>query len=257
MTGGSSGKAPAVRRGPALVLCGALAAFGAAAFGGAGASAAGGAGTDDGTGAHLYRRDCAWCHGVDGEGTSRGVTLVGVGAASADFYLSTGRMPIAAPDDTIERSRPAYADEDIARIVEHVASFGDGPDIPDVGDRGDVAEGGALYRLHCSQCHGGTGVGVALAAGVMAPEIVRSTPTQVAESLIVGPGAMPAFVPSVLTEEEMASVSRYVEELATGEDHGGHPLARAGRLDELLVAWFVAGVAFVAAARAVAGPARR
>src|SRR2546426_9982489 len=37
----------------------------------------------------LYLRDCAWCHGQDGSGGQFGPSLVGVGAESADFMLST------------------------------------------------------------------------------------------------------------------------------------------------------------------------
>lgn len=201
----------------------------------------------------LYGRDCAWCHGPSGEGSVRGVPLTDAGAASAHFYLSTGRMPITDPDERIRRREPAYSASEIASLVTYVASLGDGPPIPEVDTDGvDLQLGGALYRQHCAQCHGASGVGVALAFDVVAPSVIPSSPTQVAEAMIVGPGAMPGFTGASLTEEETLAVVRYVEELRDPPDHGGFPFARSGRLDELLVAWAVGMGALVLAVRWIA-----
>src|SRR5260221_2253862 len=41
----------------------------------------------------VFLADCAVCHGSKGEGTSAGPSLVGVGAAAIDYWVSTGRMP--------------------------------------------------------------------------------------------------------------------------------------------------------------------
>jgi ubiquinol-cytochrome c reductase cytochrome c subunit len=236
-----------VGRAVPLVLCLAVVAVVSLGHGGTVAARSG-----PETGERLYGRECAWCHGPSGEGTSRGVPLTDSGAAAAHYYLSTGRMPIDDPGAEVERGAPAYSDAAIAALVDHVAGFGDGPPIPDVSADGDVALGGSLYRLHCAQCHGASGVGIALTAGVTAPSIHSSTPTQVAEALVVGPGAMPTFRPTVLSETEAAGVVRYVQEIRRPVDRGGHPLARSGRLDELLVAWGIGVVAFVGAARMIA-----
>ena len=50
-------------------------------------------------GRSLFVTGCSSCHGLDGGGTRRGPDLTHAGAASADFYLSTGRMPLADPGD--------------------------------------------------------------------------------------------------------------------------------------------------------------
>lgn len=199
----------------------------------------------------LYLRDCSSCHGVAGEGTSRGVPLQDAGAAGAHYYLSTGRMPIDHPEDRIERAPPHYSESAIDQLVEYVASLGDGPEIPDVSDDGDVSTGGSLFRLHCAQCHGSSGVGVALAADVVAPSLLESSRIQVAEALVVGPGAMPVFHPAVFSDDEMDAVVAYVDQLKASSDVGGLPMARAGRVDELLAAW-AAGAALVFAGRAIA-----
>src|SRR5437764_61336 len=75
----------------------------------------------------IFLADCAICHGADGRGTNRGPTLVGVGRASLDYYLTTGRMPItdpncflANPDQEIERHKPYYSPDVITALEDHV-----------------------------------------------------------------------------------------------------------------------------------------
>jgi len=85
---------------------------------------AGEPGTD--RGAQLYLQSCASCHGPQGQGTQRGPSLVGVGPASVDFQLGTGRMPLAREQQQPPRRKPAFSAADIRAIVTHVSSFGDG-----------------------------------------------------------------------------------------------------------------------------------
>jgi ubiquinol-cytochrome c reductase cytochrome c subunit len=204
-------------------------------------------------GAFLYGRDCAWCHGPAGEGTPRGTPLIDVGAASASFYLTSGRMPINDPEQPVRRRDPIYEPAEIDALVAHVAGFGTGPPVPVVDpDAGDAAAGGVLYRRPRSQCHGSTGVGTALTFGVIAPSVHHSTPTQVAESMIVGPGAMPAFAPDVFGPEDVANITAHVLYLQDPVDRGGLPLARAGRIDEMLVAWGIGIVTILIGLRLIA-----
>ncbi|MDQ4070413.1 MAG: c-type cytochrome, partial [Actinomycetota bacterium] len=194
----------------------------------------------------LYLRDCASCHGSEGQGSFRGTPLVDVGAASAHFMLTTGRMPIRHLDEPVRRRPPAYSGPEINALVEFVAGLGDGPPVPRVDpDNGDLPRGGELYRLHCAPCHSSTGIGGALAYGVIAPPVFPATPTEVAESLIVGPGAMPTFA---FDEEEVDAIVRYVRYLDDPPQPGGFPLGRMGRVDEGLVAWAVGTAGLVLAA---------
>src|SRR4051812_3647027 len=79
------------------------------------------AGADDAElvsrGRRLYLVSCASCHGVNGRGTRQGPTLMGVGAASADFMLTTGRMPLSDPDAQAVRKPPAFTPRQIDALV--------------------------------------------------------------------------------------------------------------------------------------------
>ncbi|MFI0793649.1 c-type cytochrome [Micromonospora rubida] len=189
-------------------------------------------------GAQLYLAQCASCHGVQGQGTQRGPSLVGVGPASVDFQLSTGRMPLSRTVPQSRRREPVLSADDIAALVGHVADFGGGgPQIPRVGP-GDVVTGREIFAANCAPCHGATGAGAALTSGWTAPPLYDATPAQVAEAIRVGPGLMPVFPSQVLDDRQVDDVTAYVQRLR-GErlDRGGNPLRRLGPLAEGLVAW--------------------
>lgn len=189
-------------------------------------------------GRRLYEAGCSTCHGVDGEGTSRGPSLQRSGAAGAHFYLSTGRMPLDEPDVQATRKPPAYRPEEIAALTAYVASLGDGPPIPDVDlATGELSEGSQLYAVNCAGCHNSAGSGGALGQAVFAPGVRQATPTQVAEAIRIGPGAMPVFGPDTLDDHQVASIIRYLEFLQRADDPGGAPLGRVGPVPEGLVAW--------------------
>lgn len=196
----------------------------------------------------LYGRDCVSCHGPAGEGSWRGPSLLDAGEASAYYMLATGRMPIDEPRRSIERGEPAYDADEIDALVDYVAGLGPGGvDLPDVDpSAGAVAEGGVLFRRHCSGCHGATGVGGSLAFDVVAPPVLRSSVPVVAAAVVHGPGAMPAF-DERLTDEELDSLVAYVEQMGDPVDDGGHPLARSGRVDEAVMGWGVSLGALVLA----------
>lgn len=191
-------------------------------------------------GRELYQVACSSCHGLEGEGTPLGPTLVGVGAASADFYLTTGRMPLDIPGQQAQRKKPAYTPLQIRQLVAYVASLGPGPPIPEVDwERGDLALGNVLYANNCAPCHSSQGAGGALGHSTYAPPLRPSTPTQVAQAVRIGPGAMPRFGPETFDDHQLAAIVRYVNYLKNPEDRGGHPLGRLGPIPEGFVAWTV------------------
>ncbi len=208
------------------------------------------------SGADVYREDCAWCHGDGGRGTSRGPSLHGVGSASVDFMLSTGRMPIPNVVDNPPRSEPAYDQREIDALTSYITqTFGEGIPIPlvDPAD-GDLATGLELYEANCAACHSSTGIGDALTNGLEAPSVLEATPRQVAEAVRIGgagvhSGNMPKFGPEIFDQRQLDSISAYVLHLQEGGDHGGAGLGRYGPIAEGLVAWLVGLLLLVAFVR--------
>jgi ubiquinol-cytochrome c reductase cytochrome c subunit len=188
------------------------------------------------TGAVLFQQSCASCHGADGRGTEFGPTLVGVGAASADFQLRTGRMPFSdTPGTQAQRKPPAFDEEAIRELVAFVASLGDGPPIPAVTtDASLVPRGQALFIANCAPCHGSTAHGGAVGGGAIAPALDRATPVQVVEAMLTGPGQMPVFD---YPKQDLDAVASYTEYLRRGDHPGGFSIGGIGPVPEGFVGW--------------------
>jgi ubiquinol-cytochrome c reductase cytochrome c subunit len=195
-------------------------------------------------GEHLYQRDCSFCHGDQGSGTSNGPDLVTGenGPALTDFMLRTGRMPIGDPDERVRPRDTPYDDEEIAALVGYIDETFDqpGPGIPVVdAAAGALPEGRDLYQEHCAACHATTGIGGAMlaqrggeTAGIVIPNLDSATPT-----VRTGPGAMPAFGPGVVNADGLDAIAEYVEYLQSPDDRGGAPIGRIGPVAEGAVGW--------------------
>ena len=185
----------------------------------------------------VFLRDCATCHGSAGEGGARGPRIADAGGALTDYELTTGRMPIAEPDDPVRRRPPRYSPGEIAALVDYVSRLGNGEPIPTVDlEHADVARGGELYRLNCAACHSWSGTGGAL-LGREAPPVGPATPVQVVEAVRTGPGSMPSFGEESFSDEDVDAIAAYVRELQQPDDRGGNPLWRLGPFPEGAVAW--------------------
>jgi ubiquinol-cytochrome c reductase cytochrome c subunit len=195
-------------------------------------------------GSALFAEGCSSCHGLNGQGTSDGPTLAGVGAASVHFQVSTGRMPMAAPGAQVMRKKPSYNEEETLALAAYVATFGPGPAIPSEEQvnewiNASVSEGGELFRTNCAQCHNFAGSGGALTNGKYAPSLGQATPLQIYEAMITGPQSMPIFSDETLTPESKAAIIRYIQELNKSENPGGMDLGRLGPVTEGLILWVV------------------
>ncbi|QFY06590.1 c-type cytochrome [Nonomuraea phyllanthi] len=219
-----------MRRALAILGC-ALAVAGAS-----GAAAAPPTPAPETRGRALYGQSCATCHGQNGEGSPRGPNLENSGAAAADFQLSTGRMPLPHPGAASERRQPAFGPRDIDALTAYIASLGHGPAIPVV-SRGDLQEGREIFVSTCAACHSGSLAGGTLSSGRAAPPLLASTPTQIAEAIRLGPGAMPSFPRGVISDAQVNAIATYVTSLRPQLDHGGAPLGGFGPVPEGAVAW--------------------
>ncbi len=182
----------------------------------------------------LYLASCSSCHGQDLAGTQRGPSLVGVGEASVDFQLRTGRMPLDEERTNPQSGPPLLAEPDIEALVAYIGASGDGPPIPSVA-LGDVTRGRELYLQSCAACHSATGTGYTQVGGVEAPSLLGTDLTQVAEAVRVGPGLMPAFPSNEVDQDDLEALLAYVDDLQQVERTGGTELGRVGPVAETLV----------------------
>jgi ubiquinol-cytochrome c reductase cytochrome c subunit len=216
------------------------------------AVAAVGAQTQIEDGKKLYLEGCSSCHGMQGQGAGTGPTLIGVGAASVDFQVSSGRMPLAAPGAQAVAKDPSYSPEEVAALAAYVASLAPGPAIPtaeqlDFADA-DVAEGGVLYRVNCAQCHQAAGQGGALTQGKYAPSLMEATPKEMYEAMITGPQSMPVFADSTLPQHDKKAIMAYITAMQDASSPGGLSLGRLGPVTEGLFVWTAVAAALVGAA---------
>jgi ubiquinol-cytochrome c reductase cytochrome c subunit len=205
----------------------------------------------------LYDQGCVSCHGPNARGVGPGMRangandvrelgppLVGVGALAADFYLSTGYMPLSNPFDQPARHGVIYSADDIRALVAYIGSFG-GPPVPEPHpDRGSLREGLRLFTENCAGCHQVAGQGGVVQPAV-APDLRRSTPLQIAEAVRVGPYVMPRFTTAQLSDRELDSIIAYVQLTKNPVDRGGWSIGHVGPVPEGLVAWFLAGTALI------------
>ena len=223
----------------ALILTGAM----YAAFAPQPAEAAAGDATEDvEAGQELFRTNCATCHGLNGEGTDVAPSLIGVGAASVDFQMATGRMPMRNNSPQAEAGPPQFDAEQISQVAAYVASLGPGPAIPseEMVDpaTGDPANGLALFRTNCAMCHNAVGAGGALSEGKHAPALWDSTPTEIYEAMLTGPQSMPVFNEANISPEGKRDVIAYLMEVREPTP-GGVSLGSLGPVSEGLWVWII------------------
>lgn len=230
--------APVVLLALALLLTGGL----YAAFAPSAASAAAPSESDIEAGEKLFTANCATCHGPSAEGRDGAPSLIGVGAASVDFQVSTGRMPMQMNGPQAAVKPPQFDAEQTAQLAAYVASLAPGPAIPSPDQvdpaGGDAANGMAVFRTNCAMCHGAVGAGGALSEGKFAPSLEGSTPTQIYEAMLTGPQSMPVFNESNLSPQDKQDVIAFLEEQKAGSP-GGMDLGSVGPVAEGLWVWVV------------------
>jgi ubiquinol-cytochrome c reductase cytochrome c subunit len=211
-------------------------------------------------GRQLFLEGCSSCHGLEGQGVAAvnatggngGPSLIGVGEASVDFQVATGRMPLAAPEAQAPRKDPLYSQTEIAALAAYIATLGPGPANPTEEqlnlEGANIAEGGEIFRTNCTQCHNFAGSGGALADGQYAPSLMNASPKQIWQAMVTGPQQMPVFSDETLTPEEKKDLIAYIESLKVEPNPGGLDLGRLGPVAEGLFAWTAGLLALIAAA---------
>ena len=193
-------------------------------------------------GKEIFLRGCSSCHGLNAEGGSIAPSLIGVGAASVDFQVATGRMPMADMSQQAMRKDPVYNDEEVAALAAYVSSLAPGPEIPtedmlNYERDGETAEGGELFRTNCAMCHNFAGQGGALTQGKYAPSVMGVEPVHIYEAMITGPQSMPVFSDKTLTPKEKLSIIKWIKAAEKEPQLGGVALGRVGPVTEGLLVW--------------------
>jgi ubiquinol-cytochrome c reductase cytochrome c subunit len=198
------------------------------------------AGSTGDTGQKVYLRDCAWCHGIQGQGTSRGPDLRDSGPAYVDFMVRTGRMPLLQPDTSHRAERPRYDSATISALVQYVGEqLGSGEPLPRL-TTGNIVSGRTLFLANCAACHSSSGTGTILQDGTRVPQLYSTQSEQIAEAVRVGPGEMPPFGHSTVDDQELSDIVGYVQQLGPHQVKGGWSLDQYGPIAESLVALVVA-----------------
>ncbi len=200
-------------------------------------------------GQKLFASNCATCHGLAADGTGEGPSLIGVGAASVDFQVGTGRMPMAANGPQAEEKPTQFTDDQVYDLAAYVASLAPGPAIPDeeyLQADGDTTNGAELFRINCAMCHNVAGAGGALTEGKYAPALDGVSSAHIYEAMLTGPQNMPVFNDLNLSPQDKADVITYLKYLENNPSPGGFELGSLGPVAEGLFIWIFGLGAIVA-----------
>jgi ubiquinol-cytochrome c reductase cytochrome c subunit len=191
-------------------------------------------------GKKLFAANCASCHGLSAQGSSVAPSLIGVGAASVDFQVGTGRMPMQLSGPQAQQKPVQFSQEDIAAMAAWVDSLAPGPGIPDASlldAKGDAANGAELFRINCAMCHNVAGAGGALTEGKFAPALDGVSAQHIYEAMVTGPQNMPVFNDMNISPENKRDIITYLKYLENNPSPGGYALGSLGPVSEGLFLW--------------------
>ena len=200
-------------------------------------------------GEKLFAANCATCHGLNAQGSSEGPSLIGVGAASVDFQVGTGRMPLQMQGPQAQKKPVQFTAEQTAALAAYVASLAPGPAIPSadlVKASGDASAGAELFRINCAMCHNVAGAGGALTEGKFAPAIENVSGQHIYEAMLTGPQNMPVFNDMNMTPEDKRDIITYLKYVEDNPSPGGLALGSLGPVAEGLFIWIFGLGAIVA-----------
>ncbi|WP_024355828.1 c-type cytochrome [Leucobacter chironomi] len=196
-------------------------------------------------GEKLFGANCATCHGANAQGTDDGPSLIGAGAASVNFQVGTGRMPLAfqGPQGMVKPQQ--FTEEQTLQMAAYVASLAPGPGLPDSryiqadSDDEGIARGGQLFRINCAMCHNVAAAGGALTQGKFAPKLTGVPATHIYEAMVTGPQNMPVFSDANISPQEKADIISYLKYIENQPAVGGLTLGSIGPVAEGLFIWVI------------------
>jgi ubiquinol-cytochrome c reductase cytochrome c subunit len=107
-------------------------------------------------------------------------------------------------------------------------------------DPSELQRGRQLFEDNCEACHGAAGQGATAGYQWTALPLDRATPTQIGEAIRIGPGVMPRFPRTLLSDEDVSALATYVTNLTHDQkNYGGIVLGDMGPVAEGAIGAFV------------------
>lgn len=183
----------------------------------------------------IYEHNCVQCHGQRGQGVN-----------SVESMAGPSLQAVHDPERVVDMVThgagimPTFSRLLSTGQIHAVASYVTGQLAVISLQGGNLSEGGVLFRENCAACHRTAARGGVLAfAGMNAPSLVGKMPSTIAGAIRSGPGPMPAFSPSVLSDQQVASIVDYVRYIQHPPSPGGMAMHFYGPVAEGLFAWIV------------------
>ncbi len=190
----------------------------------------------------LFDDNCSTCHGSEGQGSDRAPNLRGLGPGIPYLWVSSGWMPLANPTAEPITKPPLFSRSQIVDIAEYVGSFEPGGQPIWAVNLSHTSEsaGLSLFALNCAPCHTITGAGDAISDGQFAPSLHGVTATQIAEAMRQGPGNMPPFAVTQISNAQLANLADYVTRVIQHpQNPGGVGLGGVGPVAEGFIGLFL------------------
>ncbi len=179
-------------------------------------------------GAAIFSQRCSRCHGDKGQGLAAAVTIAGP-SLQAEHDLGNVMAAVESGPSHMPAFSRVLTAEQIQAVSHYVTTT---LAVIPLGT-GNIGEGGKIFRTNCAACHRTAVRGGVLAfAGRNAPQLTDKSRALIAGAIRWGPGTMPAFPPSVLNDEQLASTVDYVRFVQHPPNPGGESLKEVGPVAE-------------------------
>lgn len=186
-------------------------------------------------GERVFVQRCATCHGMKGQGVSSVIAIGGPDIQAVHDPQDVIRTVKSGKGIMPSFSR-VLSKQEIGSVAAYVTQqLATIPLVP-----GNISNGGELFRDNCASCHRTAVRGGALAfTGVNAPSLVGKDAAIVAGAIRSGPGPMPKFSASEISNQQLASIVSYVQFVQRPPSPGGDPLGWYGPVAEGFAAWVI------------------
>lgn len=192
-------------------------------------------------GKRIFEQHCAQCHGERGQGISAAISYAG---PSLQAEHNPGKVMTAVEygPEHMPRFEYVLTVEQIRAVASYVTQ-----NLAVISlSGGNVTDGGELFRTYCATCHRTAVRGGALGfVGTNAPSLVEKSPEMIAGAIRWGPGPMPKFPPSVLSDEQVASIVDYIQTVQHPPNPGGDPMRWYGPTSEGFAVWVILLIAIL------------